>query len=200
MSLRAPLAALAFVSFACVARAAEEISVETQRRGEAVEVSARAVVDASHALIWTALTDYAKFAEFVPGMRSSRILELRGPTALVHQQGEAKFLFFTHRIDVLVEVTERAPSVIEIRLVRGSLRQLSGRYQLERLATAAGDRQVLRWSGIIEPEHGLPPLIGELLMRANIEDQFLGMVREIDRREAERRRGAAEPASKSLQE
>jgi hypothetical protein len=33
----------------------------------------------------------------------------------------------------------------------------------------------------------LPPLIGELLVRANIEDQFLGMVREIERRAAERR-------------
>jgi ribosome-associated toxin RatA of RatAB toxin-antitoxin module len=191
MSLRAALAALAFACFACAARAAEEVSVETLRRGEVVEVNARAVVDAPHELIWATLTDYANFPDFVPGMRSSRILERRGPTALVHQQGEAKFLFFSHQIDVLVETTERAPSLIEIRLVRGSLRQLTGRYELEKLATAAGDRQVLRWIGTIEPESGLPPLIGELLVRANIQDQFVGMVREIERREAERRRSPA---------
>jgi ribosome-associated toxin RatA of RatAB toxin-antitoxin module len=188
MSLRAQLVALALAFFASAALAAEEVSVETQRRGEAVEVSARAVVDAPYALIWSTLTDYARLPEFVPGLRVSRIVERRGPTALVHQQGEATFLFFSHPIDVLVETTEYPPSLIEVRLVKGSLRQLNGRYEIERLATASGGRIVLRWIGMIEPESGLPPLIGELLVRANIQDQFLGMVREIERRDAERRR------------
>jgi ribosome-associated toxin RatA of RatAB toxin-antitoxin module len=189
-----------FVCFACAARAAEEVSVETQRRGDAVEVSARAVMDAPHALVWSTLTDYSKLPEFVPGLRVSRIVERRGATALVHQQGEARFLFFSHPIDVLVESTEYPPSLIEVRLVRGSLRQLSGRYEIAGLGKAAGGRIELRWTGTIEPEFGLTPLIGELLVRANIEDQFLGMVREIDRREAERRRASAEPASKRLEQ
>ena len=186
------LAGVALAWAACAARAAEEISIETRRRGGAVEVSARAVVDAPHALVWSTLTDYARLAEFIPGMRVSRVVERRGATALVQQQGEARFLFFSHPIDVLVETTERAPSAIEVRLVSGSLRQLSGRYELEKLATASGDRLVLRWSGMIEPELGLPPLIGEFVVRANIEGQFLGMVLEIDRREAERRQRSAE--------
>lgn len=186
------LAGFALAWVACGARAAEEITIETRRVGGAVEVSARAVVDAPHALVWSTLTDYARLAEFIPGMRVSRVVERRGPIALVHQQGEARFLFFSHPIDALVETTERAPSTIEVRLVSGSLRQLTGRYQLEKLATASGDRLVLRWIGMIEPEGGLPPLIGELLVRANIEGQFLGMVFEIDRREAERRQRSAE--------
>jgi hypothetical protein len=33
----------------------------------------------------------------------------------------------------------------------------------------------------------LPPLLGELVMRATIKAQFAGMVREIERREAQRR-------------
>ena len=192
MSPRAPLAALAFASFACAAQAASDVFVETQRRGDVVEVSARAVLEAPHALIWSTLTDYSKLAEFVPGLRLSRIVERHGPATLVHQQGEARFLFFSHPIDVLIESTERPPSVIEVHLVRGSLRQLSGRYLIERPASASGGRLVLRWNGTIEPEVGLPPLIGELLMRANIKDQFLGMVREIERRESERRRDSAE--------
>jgi hypothetical protein len=36
----------------------------------------------------------------------------------------------------------------------------------------------------------MPPLIGEMLMRSSIEDQFRGMVREIERREALRRERA----------
>lgn len=192
MSLRSSLAALALACFACAARAAEEVSVETQRRGEAVEVSARAIVDAPHAVVWSTLTDYSRLPEFVPGLRVSRIVERRGPTALVHQQGEARFLFFSHPIDVLVESTEYPPSMITVQLVKGSLRRLTGRYEVASLTTGSGSRIELRWNGTIEPEFGLPPLIGELLVRANIEDQFLGMVREIERREAERRRGPAE--------
>lgn len=188
MKPAAQFAALALAVFARAAPAADDVSVETMRRGDAVEVSARAVLDAPQALVWATLTDYAGLPGFVPGLRASQVLERRGAIALVHQQGEARFLFFSRAIDVLVESTESPPSVIEVRLVKGSLRRLSGRYEIASLATAAGSRIELRWTGTIEPESGLPPLIGEWLMRANIEDQFLGMVREIERREAGRRR------------
>ena len=172
--------------------AAEDVAVETTRQGDAVEVRARATLDAPHALILATLTDYEKLSEFVPGLRSSRVLERRGPAAIVHQQGEAGFLFFTRPIDVVVESTERSPWLIEVRLLKGNLRQLTGRYEIDRPASGAAGKLVLRWSGTIEPEHGLPALFGEFLVRANIEDQFIGMVREIDRREAERRRNSSE--------
>ena len=55
-----------------------------------------------------------------------------------------------------------------------------------RIAPQAGGHSLLSWTGIVEAE-SMPPLIGELLMRAIIEDQFRGMVREIERRDALRR-------------
>ena len=177
LALLAPAAALA----------AEDVAVETERQGDVVEVRARATLEAPHAVILATLTDYERLPEFVPGLRSSRVLERRGPAAVVHQQGEARFLFFTHPIDVVVESTERTPWLIEVRLLSGNLRQLTGRYEIEGHAAGAPGKLVLRWTGTIEPERGLPPLFGELLVRANIKDQFFGMVREIDRREAERR-------------
>lgn len=176
--LLAPVAALA----------AEDVAVETARQGDVVEVRARATLDAPHEVILATLTDYEKLPEFVPGLRSSRVLERRGPAVIVHQQGEAGFLFFSHPIDVIVESTERTPWLIEVRLLKGNLRQLTGRYEIVRPSPGTIGKLVLRWTGTIEPEHGLPPLFGELLVRANIEDQFFGMVREIDRRDAERRR------------
>lgn len=175
--LLAPVAALA----------AEDVAVETVRQGDVVEVRARATLEAPHAVILATLTDYERLQEFVPGLHSSRVLERRGPAVVVHQQGEAGFLFFTRPIDVVVESTERTPWLIEVRLLSGNLRQLTGRYEIEGHASGAAGKLVLRWTGTIEPERGLPPLFGELLVRANIEDQFFGMVREIDRREAERR-------------
>jgi len=45
---------------------------------------------------------------------------------------------------------------------------------------------LLTWNGIVEAQ-SMPPLLGEMVMRSNIEDQFRGMVREIERRDALRR-------------
>ena len=70
--------------------------------------------------------------------------------------------------------------MITVRVVRGNLKQLEGRYQIEQSGSA--DQYTLRWTGLIEPDTVLPAFITVPLMRANIEDQFTGMVREIRRR------------------
>ena len=162
------------------APAAEDVSVETQRRGEAVEITCRATVRAPRDLIWRTLTDYRRLAEFVPGMLKSRVLEVQGPVSVVEQQGEARFLFFSSPINVTVMTTDRPPDLIEVRLLRGNLKRLEGAYRIEDLGDG---RFRLHWRGLIEPGEPMPPLIGELLMRANIADQFEGMVQEIERRE-----------------
>jgi len=169
---------------ASAARAAEDVSVETQRRGDAVEVICRATVRAPRELIWRTLTDYNRLAEFIPGMLKSRVLEAQGPVSVVEQQGEARFLFFTSPIDVTVTTTDRPPDAIEVQLIKGNLKRLEGAYRIEDLG---GGLVVLHWRGLIEPQAPMPPLIGELLMRANIANQFEGMVREIERRDQRRR-------------
>lgn len=168
---------------ACKALAAEDISVESMRREEALEVVCRATLDASLDVVWQTLTDYDRLPEFIPGMRSSRVVERRGATAVVEQSGEARFLFLSHPIEVTVASTERPPHALEVSLLKGSLKRLEGAYRIE---PQSGGRVVLHWAGIVEAL-AMPPLIGEMLMRSIIEDQFRGMVREIERREALRR-------------
>lgn len=43
---------------------------------------------------------------------------------------------------------------------------------------------ILSWSGVIEPDFSVPAFITVPLMRASFRDQFLAMVKEIERREA----------------
>lgn len=178
------LACLAAGLCGLAANAAEEVVVEAQRRADAVEVRCRATVNAPLDLVWRTLTDYDRLATFIPGMRSSRILERHGATTIVEQSGEARFLFLSYPIEVTVASTERAPREIHVQLLKGNLRTLEGSYRVEQLADG---RVALAWHGLIAPDAYLPPLVGEMLMRANIGDQFLGMVREIERREALRR-------------
>lgn len=167
--------------------AAEDFHVETTRRGGAVEVRAYAVVEAQYATVWGTLTDYDAFAAFIPGMRSSRVIERKGASWVVEQTGETRFLVFTHPIEVTLLATAQPPYALDVRLLKGNLRRLDGGYRLQ---PAGPGRIGLRWSGLVEPE-SLPPLLGELVMRASIEAQFAGMVREIELREARRR--AASP-------
>lgn len=185
MFLRAALLLL----WAASAAAAEGVSVETARRAAAVEVHARALVDADYDTVWATLTDYNHLGDFIPGMKRSRVVERRGPAAVIEQHGVAHFLFFSFPLDVTIESTARPPGAIDVRLLRGNLRRLEGGYRLRQVAPG---RIELRWNGLVEPDT-LPPLLGELVMRTNIRDQFTGMVREIERREAQRRRAAAVP-------
>lgn len=171
--------------------AAEKVVVQAWRLGDAVQVRAQASVAAPQALIWRTLTDYDRLAEFVPGISQSRVLERRGSTSTVAQTGTAHLWFFSYRIEVVVESTEQPPDAIGIRLLRGNLKQLDGRYQLDPLAGKEGEF-LLSWSGVIEPSVAVPLLIALPLMRANIAEQFGGMVREIERREARRVQGKAD--------
>lgn len=177
------LRALILAVWTAAASAAEDLSVETLRRGSAVEVKAYALIDAEYATVWSTLTDYDRLAEFVPGMSSSRVLEHRGNVWTVEQRGETRFLFFSYPVAVTVMVTARPPHALDVQLLQGTLRRLDGGYRVEQ---ASGGKIALRWIGLVEPA-SLPPLLGELLMRASIRSQFAGMVREIERREAHSR-------------
>jgi ribosome-associated toxin RatA of RatAB toxin-antitoxin module len=183
--------ALTFAAFCCLlllacagaARAADDVSVEATRRDEALEVVCRAMLDAPLELVWQTLTDYGRLAEFIPGMRRSRVVERRGAAAVVEQSGEARFLFMTFPIEVTLVSTERPPYAIEVSVLKGNLKRLDGTYRIE---PQGGGRMLLTWTGIVEAL-SMPPLLGEMVMRSNIEDQFRGMVREIERRDALRR-------------
>jgi len=170
--------ALCLVSPSARVLAGGEISVEATRRDDALEVVCRAALDAPPALIWQTLTDYGHLADFIPGMRSSKVVSHNGAVTVVEQTGEARFLFFAYPIDVTVASTERPPYLIEARLLKGNLKRMDGAY---RIAPHAGGGALLSWTGTVEAE-SMPPLIGELLMRSIIEDQFRGMVQEIERR------------------
>lgn len=184
MTLRALCVFAAFFLQAGAAPAADDLTVEAYRRGPAVEVVARVTLNAPHELVWRTLTDYERLATFIPGMLKSRVIERHGPAAIVEQVGEVRFLFFRFPIEVTVASVEIPPDVIEVHVLKGNLKQLEGGYRIERGSVPGA--LVLHWRGLIQPEVPLPPLLGEVIMRANIEDQFAGMVREIERRQAER--------------
>lgn len=187
LEVRGGVVALALVSCLGAAHGANSVSIGASSHGTAVEINASATLKASHGLIWQTLTDYDHLSEFIPGIKTSHVIERRGSAAIVRQTGQASVMFFAYPIEVVVESLEKPPNAIGIRVLRGNLKQLDGGYRLEQV----GDKDaeyILRWSGIIEPSISLPGFITVPLMRANISAQFQGMVKEIERRAALQRK------------
>ena len=176
------------------------VDVKTSHSGDVVAVRAQATIAAPLDVVWSTLTDYERLPEFVPGLKKSKVIARNGSTVTVHQSGEARFFFSRMPIDVTLESTEAAPHSIEVRLIAGNIKRLDGRYETQVLATTAGQpaQVALRWTGHIEPEGGLPPLVGEALMRRSIRQQFAGMVREIERRENVRQQGLPTTANAAV--
>jgi hypothetical protein len=171
--------------------AAAAIELDAQLQGNAVAVAASARLNVPYAVIWQTLTDYNHLAEFVPGMTASHVVERHGNAVLVGQTGASGILFFVYPMDVVVVADEDPPQTIVMRLHSGNLRQFAGVYSIE--PAAAPDQYVLRWDGVVEPDIMLPPIIGPILLRNNIEQQFRGVVEEIERRAGARPTGRRDP-------
>jgi len=182
---------MAFVLLAAVyaapGSAADDVSIDAERRGDTIEIRARALIAAPAALVWQVLTDYERLPGFIPGLAKSVIRERQGNRLVVEQTGEARFLLFSFPIEVRYEVVESPPSAISSRAIGGNLRRMNGRYVLQPApAGAAGGEGavLLRYDGEMEPSFDVPSFIGLVAVRSMVEQQFTAMVAEIERRAA----------------
>lgn len=179
-----PIGAALMFAAACAAHGQTEFSVEAQRNGDAVEVRAHALLDASVALVWQVISDYERLPQFVPGIKRSVVVARNGNRVTVEQSGEARFAFLAFPIEVRLDVVEWPFEWIVSHAVSGNVKRMSGRYEIHPEAARGG--VLLRYAGAIEPAFELPPILGVAALRWTIEQQFEAMVHEILRRAAER--------------
>lgn len=161
--------------------AAADVAVNVTRHGDAFDVEASAEFPGTVARTWQVLTDYGRLAEFVPDLRASRVVSRSGNQAVVEQKGEPRVLFFRHSIDVRLAVTEYPYERVSSRAVAGNFREMRSTYSLE----AGQGRILLRYTGHMVPDFFIPPLIGTLAWKYNVESTFRALVDEIERRQGE---------------
>lgn len=170
---------LSLVVLAAISAAAPaaEIAVQATRDGDAIEVVAVAEFRGDIPGAWRVLTDYGRIAEYVPSLDSSRVISRGTNSAVVEQKGEARVLFFSFPLNVLLAITEYPFRRVESRAVAGSFREMRNVYTLE----ARQGRVLLRYSGVLVPDFAVPPLVGTWLLRRNVEETFRALVAEIER-------------------
>lgn len=167
MHSRSLLLALAVIlGLPAGALAQSDVEREAQRLGDTIETTtigtngsvewgqAVAVVDAPAEVVMRIVTDYARYQEFLPHFRRSRVLSRRGNNALVYMQ--ASVARDTTHLWAQMRVFQRRPrgatQIIEGRMTEGNMDQFAARWEVTPLD--GGHRALVRFRIIVDP--GLP--------------------------------------------
>jgi ribosome-associated toxin RatA of RatAB toxin-antitoxin module len=157
-----------------------QLEFRTTREGERFIIEATAEIEATVADAWKVLTDYDRLAEFIPGVRESRVMSRQGSLAVIELHGEASWLFFTFPMRVRLAIEEFPYDRIESTAIGGDFREMHGVYFLRAIPGGTN----LHYEGTFTPDFRVPPLIGTLLMRSRLEKRFRALVSEIAKQRA----------------
>ena len=130
---RAAAAALALVSTVAAPAAAApqgEPVVAVSEHAGTYTVAATFIVPQDSSFVTAALTDYPQIPRFMPEVRASTVLERGDDHAVVEQEAVARFMMFSKRVHLVLEVQE-ARGTIRFRDRCGmSFAQYEGRWTL----------------------------------------------------------------------
>ncbi|MEJ8812776.1 SRPBCC family protein [Variovorax ureilyticus] len=187
LPMRARFVGLTLAGAMCAAASANvpQVEIETNGQGDDITVTASAEMLVDARIAWDVITDYDHLAEFIPYMRSSHVVRRDADRVVIEQTGVFSFLFYRQPVQAQLAVVESPPRRVMAHAVGGNLREMEGRYTLEKLP--AGTVR-LSYSARLVPDFALPPVIGRAVIRSVLANQFSAMVKEIERRDAEKER------------
>lgn len=161
-----------------LAVADEPVKVQVHQEGQQIVVDLLMHTPASQRQAWAVLTDFAHMAEFVPNLRSSSVLESRGNWLKVRQQGIARHGFLSFDFDSLREIELTPYERINSRAIGGSLQKMEGVTQL----IPDADGTEIRFHSVSVTGFWVPPLVGDMFVKHEIDEQFRAMLAEMRRR------------------
>ena len=110
---------------------------ETVITGQAGQYTAQVMVAASPATAWAVLTDYENFADFLPTVAKSQVLEDQGDRKVVEQIDRRQVLLAPVESRLCTENHEYPDCLrIDFRLLEGDLKELQGYWRVDAIATA----------------------------------------------------------------
>jgi carbon monoxide dehydrogenase subunit G len=152
--------ATAIVLSMAVART-DQPQVGVNEAGGIYTVSATFVVPQTPQAAMAVITDYDHLAEFMPGLRKSGVAARTGPRVTVAQEADAKFLTFSKRIHLLLDIDE-APRTLEFKDRSGkSFVRYEGSWRL----SSANGHTVIAYALVAKPAFSVPEFILSRLLK-----------------------------------
>jgi hypothetical protein len=105
---------VAAILLASLSGSAADDQVAVSEKAGTYEVRATFSVSQPPPVVSCVLTDYVRIPDYMPEVRTSQLLERQDDRAVVEQEAVAKFLMFSKRVHLVLEVQE-APMTIEFR-------------------------------------------------------------------------------------
>ncbi|WP_426194662.1 SRPBCC family protein [Massilia sp. DWR3-1-1] len=146
--------------------------------GKLYRIASSGTVAATPAAVWRILTDYNRMAEYVPDLKSARVVAREGDKVTIEQHGAARLLFFSRDIHLVVQVHEQAPNRLDVSLVDGDMKVYRCSWELTPLADG-GTRLV--YHATIEPKFYVPGMVGASLVRQDIARMMAAVLLRLDR-------------------
>lgn len=143
-------------------------------------IASSATVAAAPAVVWRVLTDYNRMAEFVPDLKSARVVSRSGDKVVIEQLGAVRFLFFSQPIRLVVQAHEQAPGRIDVTLIEGDMKLYRAAWELH---PAAAGGTTVSYSASIEPAFYVPGVMGASLVRQDIAKMMGAVLQRIAREE-----------------
>lgn len=147
--------------------------------GRVYEVNASGEVAAAPAVVWRILTDYDRMGEFVPDLRSAKVLSRSGDDVTIEQVGVARVLFFSRDIRLVVHAREQPISQIDVSLVDGDMRVYRCTWRLVPVPETGGTRVI--YSGEMAPKFYVPGMLGANMIRSDVEKMMAAVLLRLDR-------------------
>jgi len=148
--------------------------------GKAYQIASSGTVAATPAAVWRILTDYNRMADYVPDLKSARVVSRSGDKVIIEQLGVARFLFFSRDIHLVVQVQEQAPNRIDVTLVDGDMKIYRCTWELA--ANSGGGTRVM-YNATIEPKFYVPGMVESSLVRRDIARMMAAVLVRLDRDE-----------------
>jgi hypothetical protein len=178
---RAALLALLATLFpvaAAAQKATHLTSIETRKDGDTYVLVATFLAPVPQPLCFEVLTDFDRFADFAPNVKTSRISKREGNRMLVEQTGVAKFGVAAIKYASQRQIDVKPPESILSVQVQGSMKSMQS---LMQLSPAPGGTQMKYRIEMVPSAAASLVLTPERLER-DIEEQFNALIAEMVRR------------------
>lgn len=160
------------------ARHDQDLTINVQKSDGMLVVDVDMLVEASPSEVWAVLTDYDHMAQFLPNLRSSKVIEKTDGKIKLDQSGAVSYGFLSMPFEVVREIELKPETEIFAHAISGSLKKESASTRLQ--ADENGTRIFYHSESV--PNMWVPPGIGPAFVKDEVHTQFENMRSEIMKR------------------